>query len=107
MLTTMPPHACVLALLRMMPAQNAVTLRKATKKLRLALKGIADITYANAPLPYQPVGEARDATLRAFGTVYAARWCSRVLLLGVYQRLAELGVCCNCFHAPVAYTCVL
>ena len=49
--------------------QNAVTLRKGTKKLRLALKGIADIVYANAPLPYNPQGETRDATLRAFGTV--------------------------------------
>ncbi|MCB9640782.1 MAG: DUF924 family protein [Myxococcales bacterium] len=47
--------------------QNARIMRARTRKLRRALEGTAEIIYANAPLPYNPKGEVRNAVLAAFG----------------------------------------
>lgn len=47
--------------------QNARVMRARTRKLRQALEEDTTLIFANAPLPYDPTGEVRDAVLAAFG----------------------------------------
>ena len=47
--------------------QNARLMRARTKKMRKQLADIADIVYANAPLPYSPKGDIKEAVYAAFG----------------------------------------
>ena len=47
--------------------QNARVMRSRTRKMRKSLEDIADLTFANAPLPYAPKGEVKEAVLAAFG----------------------------------------
>jgi uncharacterized protein (DUF924 family)/Ran GTPase-activating protein (RanGAP) involved in mRNA processing and transport len=49
--------------------QNGEVFRKRTRKLRLALEDIADLTVVTSPLPYSPKGDTREATLAAFGYI--------------------------------------
>ena len=49
--------------------QNGEVFRKRTRKMRLALEDIADLTFVTSPLPYAPTGDTREATLAAFGYI--------------------------------------
>lgn len=49
--------------------QNGDVFRTRTRKLRDSLADIAELVYPTSPLVYTPQGEAREATIAAFGEV--------------------------------------
>ncbi|EFA79316.1 Prostaglandin-E [Heterostelium album PN500] len=73
--------------------QNGSILKRATTKLAAAVSDFATIHYANAPLPYNPSGEMRNALMNAFGdlqtsaTQHQRQWWNSTKDNKTYQHL--------------------